>query len=730
MEPGQDVLASLLLASTRTWWLSDGRGSLARGTASGAAARRGHALLAAPGVGPRADWPAVALLRFDDRVTPEGGAPFELTPAFVAAPRGESGTALAARGRPPALLESFADLPWPRWRFRGEGWRLEREVRLIEGHPALLATWRLLEGRPLRLDVAPLLVARSLLGLERETPEFRGATTGIPGRVRCGTVEGYAPLTLWHGGAFMPARAWHRGLAYPGDRSLAPTDPDLGEGTPTEDAFLPGWVQLVLAEPGAALHVVASPEEQLFRALAAEQRLGTPPARTLADCIAMLDLAESERRARRHDAAFAGARVTRRQVAEAVAARAAREAGAGREGGAARGVAAVREPGDPNGGDAAPATDPVIALEPATALDPGDGVLVARLAARLHDALLERADRTAVLTHAERGEERGPDALRVAAALVSLREFRLARDIARGYIAWLDEGLAPASFAADGTPAYAGPEASLWLIHVVDLLSRRDDSPQTADWLRDGAYAALEGVLQSLRAGSRNGVRCDRDGFLWWGEGDVARARADLNALWYHALVAMAQLAKRAQRRENAAFYLAWARELQRAFLERFWDEEASTLYGALAPEDVRVRECTPAQLLAVSLPPMLLSPELATRLLATVARELAAPGGLRPRPGDGPVDPEWLGAWAAATRRAHDRDAASARRVREVIERWAGPPAPAAPRRAGRGAPAPSLARVEAVEELGVAGAADLLRAVVEELDPVPAETEVLAAT
>ena len=664
MEPGQDVLASLLDASTRTWWLSDGRGAIAHGTASGAATRREHALLAAPAAGPRAEWPAVSLLRFDDRVAAEDSPAVELTPAFVLASRGATAPALTARVPALAQLESFAELPWPRWRLRGLDWLLEREYRLIEGHPALLATWRLLEGGPVQLHVAPLLVARSLDGLQRETPEFRGATTGIPGRVRCDTVQGYSPLTIWHGGVFMPARAWHRGLAYPGG-TVDMDDPDRGALVAAEDAFLPGWVHAVLAEPGATLHVVASPEEHLFRSLASEQRLGTPPARTLADCLAMLDLAEGERRSRWHDAAREGATTTLRQ---ATAARAAREAE--RE--------AEREPG------------------PEARLSSGDGALVARLAARLHDALYERADRTAVLTHPAHLEEHGPSALRVAAGLVTLREFDRARDIARGYLAYLDEGLAPESFGADGLPRYGGPESSLWLVHVTDLLSRRDDSGRTSEWLRDGAYAALEGVLAHLRQGSRQGVHCDRDGFLWSGEGEAACTRADSNALWYHALVAMSQLAKTAGRRENAAFYLAWGRELQRSFLDRFWDDERGALHGSIAPDGTRTREIAPSQLLAVSLPPMLLPPELAVRLVDTVTRELSGgPRGLWPRPGDGEPDAGWLGPWAAATLRAHGRDEASHVRARRAITRWA---------RTG-GA-------------IGASGAAGVLRALVEELD------------
>jgi hypothetical protein len=528
-------------------------------------------------------------------------------------------------------------------------------------------------------------VARSLEGLQQETPEFRGATTGIPGRVRCLTVEGFAPLTVWHGGAFMPARAWHRGLCYPHDLHVDRDDPDRGAVTPAEDAFLPGWVQLVLGEPGAALHMVASPEEGLFRALASEMRLGTPPARTLSDCLALLDLAEGERRARWHDQARAGAESTLRLAASARA---------------ARSVAAK---------DAAATTPPP--ETPALTLSERDGVLVARLAARLHDSLHERADRTSVLTEPVRAGEDGPDALRVAAGLVTLREFDRARDIVRGYVAYLDEGLAPESFDAAGMPHYGSPESSLWLIHVVDLLMRRDDETErTRAFLHDGAYATLEGVLQHLRSGSRYGVHCDRDGFLWMGEGDAARARSDLNALWYHALVAMSQLGKLAGRREHAAFYMAWARELQRAFVERFWDDEVGALYHEFDAAGVALRSVTPAQLYAVSLPPMLLPPKLSARLVETVSRELLSTRGLHPRPGDGAPDPAWLGPWAAATARAHGRDDASTRRVRAVLERWC------------------DIGEADA-GEITARGAADLLRAFVEELEHRPSDTAMQAS-
>lgn len=673
MTDGQDVLTSLLSSSTRTWHLADGRGAGSRGTASGAATRRDHAWLTSPPVG---DVPAdVALLRFDDRVTPPGGATFELTPGFILSARRDQAPVLGARANALPMLESFDDQPWPRWRWRGEGWGLEREVRLIQGHTALIATWRLIEGDALRLHVAPLLVARALDGLQFEDAGFRGIVGGVPGRVRLASTESHPGLTLWFGGAFMPARAWSRGLAYPLE-SLDPLDPEAGRLLVGEDAFLPGWVQHVLTPRQPVLHVVASTEEGLFRSLSAEQRLGTPPARSLADCVAALDGAARGLRATWDDEVIAGAGHTARQAAQSHALR--------------------------RGDDAH--------SEHTVELRPEDTTVITALAGRVRESLFERADRTAVLTDPVRGQESGPDALRVAAALVTVRRFAAARDVARGYLAYLDEGLAPESFDAEGMPRYGSPEASLWLVHLVDLLARRDAaSEETQSFLRDGAYRMLEGVVQHLRAGSRHGVRCDRDGFLWAGEGLAARSRADLNALWYHALVAMSQLAKQVGRRENAAFYMAWARELQRAYVDRFWDESTGGLFVEHAHTGP-TRGVEPSQLWAASLPPMLLPPDMATRLVATITRELWEPRGLRPRAGCGLADPGWLGTWTAASLRSHGRRAEVESRVHTSLSRWAAEVT---------GRTRPGLARADGpVAELPVRGAADLLRAWIEEID------------
>jgi hypothetical protein len=130
----------------------------------------------------------------------------------------------------------------------------------------------------------------------------------------------------------------------------------------------------------------------------------------------------------------------------------------------------------------------------------------------------------------------------------------------------------------------------------------------------------------------------------------------------------------------------------------------AAVLYDEVTPAGP-VRSLSPSQLYAVALPPVLLTPDLALRLVDTVTRELYDVRGLRPRPGDDAPDPVWLGPWAAATLRSHGRDRTASKRVRAALEHYA------------------RIGEADAVE-LDARAAAELVRTWVEEIDHgVPAE-------
>jgi hypothetical protein len=220
--------------------------------------------------------------------------------------------------------------------------------------------------------------------------------------------------------------------------------------------------------------------------------------------------------------------------------------------------------------------------------------------------------------------------------------------------------------------------------------------------------------MQFFRAGTHHGVCVDTDGLLGVSREGVSEKSAALNALWSHALVAMAQLARGVERREHGAFYLAWAHEHQRRFNEALWDAERGCLYESLRG-DVPVAGLGAAQILAVSHAPSLLAADRAARLLGSIGRELATPYGLRAAPGDSEVESEWLGTWHAARLKVFGRGAAQAvvRADLEVLRRML----------LTHGGPERIPARISLTERAPATGAvsplaaAELLRAWVEEM-------------
>jgi len=636
MRLGQDVFADPAAGLAEEWLLTNGLGGSSCGTALGAHTRRAHGLLHALSFHGRV---STVLLKLDERLHADGGV-VELATNIHA------GNAL----RPPTrCLEQFDLDPWPTWVLAASGSRLEKTLFLISGHHAVAVCYRHVGGPPIRLSVSPLLVARGPGKRPHAAREPIGSVKGQPGRVRIERAADGVPLTLWHSGAFLPARVWVRDLEYPAD------------GGEREDALVPGHIEATLAG-GTALHVVASTEEALFRTLASEGRLGSPPPRTLADCVAALDRAERER--------VTSSRRSRLESADLTV----------------REAAAAHESPRP-----LPSRD-----EPDLWTEP--------LSRALEQALVRRGHRLTLVDRYPDAVERPVDALRALPGLVALRAFEAAHAVLRGFAESIDDGLAPQEFDLDdGTPSHGDPEPALWMVHAADLLGRRSDD---SEFLKDGMYARLESVMQYLRAGTRGGVRVDSDGLLAVGEGDSATKLVALNALWYHALVAMAHIARAVGRRESGAFYLAWAREHHKCFNESFWDEPHGCLFERLSAAGPEVG-LSPGQLLAVSLPPALLPTERGARLVEVVERSLFTPRGMRERRGSARLLPEWLGAFWTATLRVHGRGAPVQARVGAGLAELRG---------ALTGAPGGAL-RV-AGEPLSLVATAELLRLWIEEVE------------
>lgn len=615
-ETGQDVLSNLKAALAMEWLVTNGLGGSASATIIGANSRRSHAMLTAAGPHGRL---TTMLLRLNERVH-ASGAWHHLSSNLHAGP--------VVRPAGHEFLESFTLDPWPIWRWRVDDTVIEKSVFMVEGHNAVAATYRHVEGPALRIGVSPLVAGRDPRELLRAGEDEARAQAGqkVPGRVRIEIAPGLAALTVWHNGHFTPARVWVRDLVYPADVGSEPrATPD---GDDREDAVTPCHIEATL-EPAGELNVVAAAEDDLFKALAREDRLGTPPPKTLKACVKVLATERHREWAAWRASSIKGADFTARQAAVA-------------HGDAGSAVARRLEP-----------------------LIGRDDAWAGRLTDALYACMVRRNQRTTLLATLPRGEERGVDAMRAVMALVSLRQFDVAREVLRGYADYLNEGLAPERFdPGDGTPHYGDAAPALWFVHAAEAYVRRSED---IEFLSRVLYPPLESIMQSYRAGTASGIRTTADGLLEVRQdvGDVARA--DLNALWYHALVAMAQLARLVGRRENGAFYLAWARETQRQFGERLWDDERGCLFDSITPGGPQ-RGLTATQLLAATLAPPLLPQERVARLVETIGRELVTPYGVLVRPG-GAASLAWVGAYVSAYLRVHGRSAQAHTRMREWMD-------------------------------------------------------------
>ena len=171
--------------------------------------------------------------------------------------------------------------------------------------------------------------------------------------------------------------------------------------------------------------------------------------------------------------------------------------------------------------------------------------------------------------------------------------------------------------------------------------------------------------------------------------------------------------------------------------LATMWDEKRGCLYEALVGDTPRPG-LSPSQLLAVSLPPPLLPPDQAVRLVAAVERDLFTPSGLRASPGADAVSPAWLGPFIAAYLRVNQRSAEAQAHVRAWLETLGGtlaglavthvPEALPAPRRGDAAArrPRPGTPSPPEPAPASVLAAAELLRAWIEEVDRVEAPAPV----
>lgn len=226
-----------------------------------------------------------------------------------------------------------------------------------------------------------------------------------------------------------------------------------------------------------------------------------------------------------------------------------------------------------------------------------------------------------------------------------------ARRLLRSWSAWLDEGLLPNHFPEQGTrPAYNSADASLWLIEAWRAYV---EATRDIPGIRRH-YPQLKEIMDRYRSGTGDAIHVDpadgllcvggRDSPLTWMDARVEGRPpvtprngkpVELNALWYNALMSMAEFAKLIG--EQPQPYMNEAHQLRSGF-KRFIRADGAGLLDVLdgaQDEGARIR---PNQILAVSLRHSPLEPGLQSSVVKVVGKRLHSSYGLRTLDPDDPA--------------------------------------------------------------------------------------------
>ncbi|HZG37090.1 MAG TPA: amylo-alpha-1,6-glucosidase, partial [Nodosilinea sp.] len=223
----------------------------------------------------------------------------------------------------------------------------------------------------------------------------------------------------------------------------------------------------------------------------------------------------------------------------------------------------------------------------------------------------------------------------------------LARLILQTFARYLDQGMLPNAFPEDGqAPHYNTVDATLWYFEALRTYHQATgDLPLIGD-----LFPQLQEVITWHCKGTRHGIGVDpADGLLAAGEPGVQLTWMDakvndwvvtprvgkpveVNALWYNALLVMADFARRLGQPDTQYQTLA---AQTRQGLQRFWSDDLGYCYDLLDGPNGPDSALRPNQIFAVALPDSALgepclSPDQQRAVVDVVAQRLLTSHGLR----------------------------------------------------------------------------------------------------
>jgi predicted glycogen debranching enzyme len=224
----------------REWIAVNGIGGYASSTLCGMNTRKYHGLLVAAMSPPARRM--VLLSHVEETVWTSGGE-------FALSCNEYPGT-IFPRGF--THLRAFNVEPFPRWAYQGDGFTIEKSVRLLEGENTVCVSYSLLTGdKPVTLEIKALLALRGIHELMYQWNSRLAAESKKNGTVRIPASSRTPEVFFAHDGEFRAEAHWYLNTIYRRE--------DERGYSGLEDLWKPGSFRWTLS-PGQTVHLACSTE--------------------------------------------------------------------------------------------------------------------------------------------------------------------------------------------------------------------------------------------------------------------------------------------------------------------------------------------------------------------------------------------------------------------------------------------------------------------------------------
>ncbi len=220
-----------------------------------------------------------------------------------------------------------------------------------------------------------------------------------------------------------------------------------------------------------------------------------------------------------------------------------------------------------------------------------------------------------------------------------------ARWILHTFAYYVRDGLVPNLFPEGQEQGlYHTADATLWFFHAIDRYVAASGDRTTLRLILPKLVEIIDAHVRGTRFGicvdpSDGLLRQGQEGYqLTWMDAKVddwvvtpRRGKAvEINALWYNALRLMEEWVTQEKDADAARQYRDRAEFACKSFNERFWSESNGYLYDVVDGAFGDDSACRPNQVLAISLPHAVLTPDRWRPVLDVVTERLLTPFGLR----------------------------------------------------------------------------------------------------